>query len=214
MVQPLDTKNIAGVSPSERIVREFPLIKTGATFAPILLIGIVLAILIVASSFAEKHRSPSSVLLIVPVIAGLILVLAILFVIMPRYYSQVILTNFRIIITQQKHSIVRRSFSCRDVRLSEIVGSQFQMSKGKFSKTTAILLIMESGEFFDFGSGEQVGVAMGKRGGANPLVKLLFFPYYWLRHIFSHRVIKSSEITDDVYSAVLEAKSEIPHSLV
>ncbi len=202
MVQPLDTREIAGVTASEQIIREFPMFKSRF---PIWVIFIaVFAVMIIPATIIEKQKLPSFLLVIVPIIFGVILIIAVLFLITPRHYSQVILTSFRIIITQQKHTVLRRSFSCKDVRLSEIVGSQFQMNKGKFSKTTTILLIMESGEFFDFASGEKIGIAKSK---ANPLLKFFLFPVYWLQQAFSRKMIKSSEITDDIYCAVLEAKS-------
>jgi hypothetical protein len=91
------------------------------------------------------------------------------------------------------------------VRLSEIIGAQLQMNKGPFSKGTTILLIMESGEFFDFASGEKISLTTDK---VNPVLRLLLFPIFWLRQLFSRKMIKSSEITDDIYCAVLEAKSK------
>jgi len=83
------------------------------------------------------------------------------------------------------------------------------MNKRKFSKATTILLIMESGDFFDFASGEKIKLATGT---ANLLLRLLLFPIFWLQHIFSRKLIKSSEITDDIYCAVLEAKSKMTAS--
>lgn len=203
MVQPLDTREIAGVTASEQIIKEFPMFKSRFPFWVIFIA--IFGVMIIPASIIEKQRLPSFLPAIVPIIFGVILIIAVLFLITPRHYSQVILTSFRIIITQQKHTVLRRSFSCKDVRLSEIVGSQFQMNKGKFSKKTTILLIMGSGEFFDFASGEKIRLATGK---ANPLLKVLLFPIFWLQHIFSRKMIKSSEITDDIYCAVLEAKSK------
>jgi hypothetical protein len=196
MVQPLDTREIAGVTASEQIVREFPMFKSRFPFW-------------VIASIIEKQRLPSFLPAIVPTIFGVILIIAVLFLITPRHYSQVILTSFRIIITQQKHTVLRRSFSCKDVRLSEIVGAQLQMNKKRFSKSTTIVLIMESGDFFDFASGEKIKLATGT---ANPLLRLLLFPIFWLQDMFSRKLIKSSEITDDIYCAVLEAKSKMTAS--
>ncbi len=204
MVQPLDTREIAGVTASEQIIREFPMFKSRFPFWAIF-IGVI-GVLIIVAGLTEKQRLPSFLPSVAPIILGALVIIIVLFLITPRHYSQVILTSFRIIITQQKHTVLRRSFSCRDVRLSEIVGAQLQMNKKRFSKSTTIVLIMESGDFFDFASGEKIKLATGT---ANSLLRLLLFPIFWLQDMFSRKLIKSSEITDDIYCAVLEAKSKM-----
>ncbi len=209
MNEPMDKSSIAGIGGREQIVREFPQCKGRSS---LLYAGLGIAVVLLLRGYSAPDPRLRSTMVGAGIVVGILA-----FLLAPTYYSQVLITNQRLVAVGQKHWLFGHGFSVTDLALREVVGAQFRYRKRMFFNEFALVLALESGTFLDLGTFGPPHLGGHVGGFAVPKILLvLFIPFLlvlvpvWLLlragSIFRKRVIRPRDIAEDVYSTILEIR--------